>query len=190
LQRTEHWFSAMLFRKCGEFLAALPGFCCWSCSLRPLDRWRWPVPPNRQPCTACASPYPHPRPRMRRCLRCHHAMTRSKGPQPESSESSFQADDKCCQNHCCCGATTSEWAQPACSLLSFFRLLIESSRPAQSAILHSSDIFGRDSPRPSSQLTNSCRPENSNPARSYDGLRTNTRRLLAARRSRLSPALR
>ena len=78
---------------------------------------------------------------------CHHAMTESKGPQPESSETSLQADDKCCQNHCCCGATTSEWAQPASSLLSSFRLLIESSRPAQSVTLHSSDISGHDSAR-------------------------------------------
>jgi len=83
---------------------------------------------------------------------CHHAMAQSKPPQPESSrvessEASFQAVDNCCQNHCCCGATTSEWAQPASNLLSFLSLLIEPARPPQSAALHSSDISGHDSAR-------------------------------------------
>jgi hypothetical protein len=80
---------------------------------------------------------------------CHHAMAQSKATQSESSETSFQAgdDDNCCKNHCCCGATTSEWAQPASSLLSFLSLLIEPARPAQSAIVQSSDISGHDSAR-------------------------------------------
>jgi TonB dependent receptor len=61
---------AMLSRKCGEFLAGLPGFCCWSCSPRPTGRWRWRSVPSRKPCTACAN----------RCLcmrsspRCHATM--------------------------------------------------------------------------------------------------------------------
>ncbi len=67
----------------------------------------------------------------------------------ESSEPSFQATDdgNCCQNHCCCGATTSEWAQPASNLLSCLSLLIEPARPAQSAALYARDISGHDSAR-------------------------------------------
>jgi len=85
---------------------------------------------------------------------CHHAMAQSKPPQPESSQGessdlSFQATntDDCCQNHCCCGATTSERARPVSSLLSFFSLLIETARPSQSAEFQSCDIFGQDSAR-------------------------------------------
>jgi hypothetical protein len=85
---------------------------------------------------------------------CHDAMAPSPPPQSESSpaqssEPSFQAtsNDNCCQNHCCCGATTSEWAQPVSSLLSFFSLLIETARPSQSAEFQSSDISGQDSAR-------------------------------------------
>jgi len=105
--------------------------------------------------TACAA-----RPEPMHCMRqpmsahtaqpampCHHAMAQSKAPQPESSETSFQAVDNCCQNHCCCGATTSEWAQPASGLLSFLGLPIEPARPVQSAGLHSSDISLQDSAR-------------------------------------------
>ncbi len=85
---------------------------------------------------------------------CHHAMARSEPPQPESSpvessETSFQPanNGNCCQNHCCCGATTSEWAQPASTLLSFLSLLIEPARPSPNAALQSSDISGHDSAR-------------------------------------------
>jgi hypothetical protein len=84
----------------------------------------------------------------------HHAMARSKPAQSESSpgkssETSLQAtnDGDCCQNHCCCGATTSEWAQPASNLLSCLSLLIEPARLTQSAALHASDISGHDSAR-------------------------------------------
>ncbi|MGA2357975.1 MAG: hypothetical protein ABSF66_03165 [Terriglobales bacterium] len=95
---------------------------------------------------------------------CHHAMARSKPAQSESSpvksspgksspgksiETSLQAtnDGDCCKNHCCCGATTSEWAQPASNLLSWLSLLIEPARLTQSAALHASDISGHDSAR-------------------------------------------
>jgi hypothetical protein len=85
---------------------------------------------------------------------CHHAMAQSKPPQSESSqgessEPSFQAtnNDNCCQNHCCCGATTSEWAQPVSNLLSFLSLPIEPARPWLSAVLQSSDISRQDSAR-------------------------------------------
>ncbi|MGC2515308.1 MAG: hypothetical protein WA383_12350 [Terriglobales bacterium] len=90
---------------------------------------------------------------------CHHAMAQSKPPRPESSlvksspvkssEASFQAtnDGNCCQNHCCCGATTSEWAQLASNLLSCLSLLIEPARPAQGAALYARDISGDDSAR-------------------------------------------
>jgi len=87
-------------------------------------------------------------------MQCHHAMAQSKPPQSESSpvkssEASFQAtnDGNCCQNHCCCGATTSEWAQPASNLLSCLSLLIEPARPTQGAALYARDISGHDSAR-------------------------------------------
>jgi hypothetical protein len=80
---------------------------------------------------------------------CHQAMAQSKATRSESSETSFQAtnDGNCCPNHCCCGATTSEWAHPASSLLSFLSILIEPAPPALSAILQSSNISGHDSAR-------------------------------------------
>jgi hypothetical protein len=80
-------------------------------------------------------------------MQCHHAMAQSEPPQPESSEASFRAVDSCCPNHCCCGATTSEWAQPASNLLSFLSLLIEPARPLPGAVFQSSVIFGLDSAR-------------------------------------------
>jgi hypothetical protein len=77
---------------------------------------------------------------------CHHAMAQP--PRSESSEASFQIsnNDNCCQNHCCCGATTSEWAQPVSNLLSFL-FLIEPTRPSPSAVFQSSDVSGQDSAR-------------------------------------------
>jgi hypothetical protein len=45
-------------RKCGEFFAGPQDFCCWSSSLRPTRRWRWPVLRSREPCTACATRSP------------------------------------------------------------------------------------------------------------------------------------
>ena len=83
-------------------------------------------------------------------MQCHHAMAQSESeaPQSESSETSFQAADNCCQNHnCCCCAGTSEWAQPAFSLLSFVNLQIEPARFGRSGVLQSSNIFGQDSAR-------------------------------------------
>jgi hypothetical protein len=84
---------------------------------------------------------------------CHHALTQAKRPKPatpvESSEFSFQAsnDGDCCHDHCCCGATTSEWAQPASNLLSFLHLPSEPARPSQTAPLESRGIFEIDSAR-------------------------------------------
>src|SRR5271157_5145763 len=57
-------------------------------------------------------------------MSCHHAMGQTHPTRAESSQgqpegellqASFEAANlgKCCQSHCCCGATTSEWAQPA-----------------------------------------------------------------------------
>ena len=62
--------TAILLRKCVELPAGLPDFCCWSCSPRPSGRWRWPVLPSREPCTACASRYPA----TRRSPRCRAIM--------------------------------------------------------------------------------------------------------------------
>ena len=82
-----------------------------------------------------------PRLRLHPAMPCHHAMAQSKPHRPESSpvksspvkssEASFQVsnDGNCCQSHCCCGATTSEWAQPASNLLSCLSLPIEPARP-------------------------------------------------------------
>jgi len=78
---------------------------------------------------------------------CHHAMVPSPPSPSDPSAASIQAVNSCCQNTCCCGATTSEWAQPASTLLSFFSLLIEPARPAQSAVLRSTDISGYYSAR-------------------------------------------
>src|SRR5208282_1528405 len=82
-------------------------------------------------------------------MQCHQGMAPSKPSHSESSETSFQTanDGNCCPNHCCCGATTSEWAHPASSLLSFVSLLIEPASPAQDAVPQSSDISGHDSAR-------------------------------------------
>ena len=85
---------------------------------------------------------------------CHHATAQSTQPQPESSqgessETSFQAasDDNCCKTHCCCGAITSEWAQPASGLRSFLGLPIGPAQPSQGVTPHSIDISGHDSAR-------------------------------------------
>src|SRR5271157_5390544 len=77
---------------------------------------------------------------------CSHAMAQSPS-QSEPIEALVQSVNNCCQDHCCCGATTSEWAQPASNLLSFFHLLIEPARPTQNAVLRSTDISGYDSAR-------------------------------------------
>jgi hypothetical protein len=83
---------------------------------------------------------------------CHHAMAESTPSQPESSQSSEASiqsanDDNCCKNHCCCGAITSEWAQPASGLLSFLSLLIERAQPSQGETPRSTGIPGHDSAR-------------------------------------------
>ena len=136
-------------RKCGEFFAGPQDFCCWSSSLRPTRRWRWPVLRSREPCTACAtrSPSIHGSP-------CHaiirwQSQWRPSPNRPKSdSEALFQAnDDNCCQNHCCCCAATSEWARPAFNLLGFLSPLIGPASPSQSATLQSIDISGHDSAR-------------------------------------------
>jgi len=79
---------------------------------------------------------------------CHHALAQAHPILSKSPQALLQAgDSNCCQNHCCCGAVTSEWAQPASGLLSFLSLLIEPARPAQGASLRSSNIVGLDSAR-------------------------------------------
>jgi hypothetical protein len=88
---------------------------------------------------------------------CHHAMAEaspgseaesSPGSKAESSEFSVAANKKdCCQNHCCCGATTSKWAQPTSSLLSVLSLLIERARLPYNAEPPATEISGRDSAR-------------------------------------------
>jgi hypothetical protein len=82
-------------------------------------------------------------------MHCHHAIAQPNPAQPENSSSSFRSlnGDDCCGHRCCCGATTSEWARPDASLLSFFRLLIEPSLPSPDAVLRSSDISRQDSAR-------------------------------------------
>ncbi|HXY77652.1 MAG TPA: hypothetical protein VEH47_02480 [Candidatus Acidoferrales bacterium] len=107
--------------------------------------------PGAMHCMRRAVPGPPAQPAMP----CHHAMAHSKLTRPESSpvessEASFQAsnDGNCCQNHCCCGATTSEWAQPASNLLSCLSLLIEPARFAPGAALYARDIPGLDFARP------------------------------------------
>jgi hypothetical protein len=92
-------------------------------------------------------------PAARRSMSCHHAMAQSETPRPASSsaptfDTSFRsADGDCCHSRCCCGATTSEWAQPASPLLSFVDLSVESARPSPGAVLHSSDVARQDSAR-------------------------------------------
>jgi len=79
---------------------------------------------------------------------CHHAMAHAQPIPSKSSGTSLQADDSnCCQNHCCCGAFTSEWAQPASGLLSFLALVMEPALLAQDATLRSSNFVGLDSAR-------------------------------------------
>jgi hypothetical protein len=84
---------------------------------------------------------------------CHHAMAQAQRAQPATavtpSEVSFQSSSPgdCCHDHCCCGATTSEWAQPASNLLSFLHLRIEPALPSQTAVSESRDIFEIDSAR-------------------------------------------
>lgn len=79
---------------------------------------------------------------------CHHAMAQSKPSQPETSES-FQAsnDGNCCHDHCCCGATTSEWAHPASNHLCFVSLLIEPALPLIITARVSAFFAGPDSAR-------------------------------------------
>lgn len=79
---------------------------------------------------------------------CHHAMAHAQSTTSTFSEAALQADDSnCCANHCCCGAFTSEWAQPASRLLSFLSPLVEPAGLAQGARLRSSNVVGLDSAR-------------------------------------------
>jgi hypothetical protein len=108
---------------------------------------------------ACAAqtqerlPQPIATPSEQSAMPCHHAMAQAKRQQPATlvrpSEVSFQSSDSgdCCHDHCCCGATTSEWAQPASNLLSCLHLLVEPAPPLQAAALQSRGIFGIDSAR-------------------------------------------
>ena len=135
---TGNWVlgTAMLFRKCGEFLAGLLDFCCWSCSLRPSGRWRWRMVPSReamhcmrQSVLVMRSPHINAAgdamPSCDGAVRSRHSA--------ESSETSFQPPitTTAARHHCCCGATTSEWARPAPGLLCFLKSsLIEPARPS------------------------------------------------------------
>ncbi len=108
------------------------------------------APPGAMHCIRKAVSGPPAQPVMP----CHHAMAQSKPPRSESSpvkssEASFHAsnDGNCCQNHCCCGATTSEWAQPASNLLSCLSLLNEPASPSRGATLYARDISRHDSAR-------------------------------------------
>ena len=92
--------------------------------------------PSREPCTACASHWLG----TRHNRRCHAIMRwhrRSRTGLIISSltfifELRFRLPiGNCCQNDCCRGATTSEWAQPASHFLSRLSLLIEPARPTQ-----------------------------------------------------------
>jgi hypothetical protein len=79
---------------------------------------------------------------------CHHSTAHARPTASKSSEALLQADDSnCCANHCCCGAFTSNWAQPASRLLSSLTLLIEPAHSSRSAVLRSNDIFELDSTR-------------------------------------------
>ena len=81
---------------------------------------------------------------------CHHGMAaQSASANVEVSGPSVAATDSkdCSRNHCCCGATTFEWAQPASNLLSVLSLLIEPARLSYSADVHTADISGHDSAR-------------------------------------------
>jgi hypothetical protein len=81
---------------------------------------------------------------------CHHAMAQSKRPQNATPvEPALQSSNSgdCCHDHCCCGAATSEWAQPASNLLSCIHLLVEAAAPSQTAALPSRGIVGIDSAR-------------------------------------------
>src|ERR1700721_715644 len=87
-------------------------------------------------------------------MHCHHLMAESMPSQSSSSgvpssEPSLQAskDGGCCQDHCCCGASTSAWARPASNLISVLHLLIERARLAQISEAYSSDVLNRDSAR-------------------------------------------
>ncbi|MGA6986212.1 MAG: hypothetical protein WBZ01_09170 [Terriglobales bacterium] len=125
-------------------LAPAYGPLAMACSAQPAAMHCMRQPISGQPMSASTSADA-----ARSAMPCHHAVAQSTATHSESSETSFQTttDGNCCPNHCCCGATTSEWAQPASSLLSFFRLLIEPGHPAQSTVLQSSDVSGHDSAR-------------------------------------------
>ncbi len=83
---------------------------------------------------------------------CHHAMAEaSPETKAESSEPSVTnngANNKGrCQNHCCCGVTTSEWAKLTSDLLPVLHLLIEPARLLYADELPTADISGDDSAR-------------------------------------------
>jgi hypothetical protein len=76
---------------------------------------------------------------------CHMAMAM---PNSESELSFFGIkSDNCCQQQCCCGAITSEWAEPASSSPSFLSLLTEPAGSSPISEPQSSDIFGNDPAR-------------------------------------------
>lgn len=83
---------------------------------------------------------------------CHHAMAEAsperKAESSEPSVANNAANNKGgCQNHCCCGATTSEWAQLTSDLLPVLHLLIEPARLSYVDELPTADLSGHDSAR-------------------------------------------
>jgi hypothetical protein len=125
-------------------LAPVYGPLAMACSARPAAMHCVRQPISGQPMSASTSAHA-----AQTAMPCHHGASQSKATQSESPEISFQDtnDGNCCPNHCCCGATTSEWAQPASSSVPFLNLLIEPAHLAQNAPLLSSDIYGHDSAR-------------------------------------------
>jgi hypothetical protein len=90
-------------------------------------------------------------------MHCHHAMAGMGSGQADkpanvaSSESTsapgVRSGESCCESHCCCGAMTSEWAQPAANSLRFDSLFIESAVVIRNIGWESQDRSGPDAAR-------------------------------------------
>ena len=94
---------------------------------------------------------------QQRAMQCPHGIAQSASHASDSSAaepgSPFEAvlkaghNGDCCRNHCCCGATTSEWAQPTSHSLLFLNFVFGRAHSVPTSFLHSSDISGVDSAR-------------------------------------------
>jgi hypothetical protein len=88
-------------------------------------------------------------------MHCHHGMAGMHHGQPrgEASDSllagnpTITGGENCCQGHCCCGAMTSEWAQPAAGAHARIVPLIESTTIAKKIVAPLAVHFGPDSAR-------------------------------------------